>query len=218
MTTMEATSSAAAAPEPVGAAHHHRAAGAEGARHHRARRGGRQPLADPRLPARRRIRQRHGRDRCRRQPLPGLRGRHRGLLDRPCAPEGGGRDQGAGGTAHPHRRHRLLRAALPGADGAAGGHRPVPRAGARVPDQLGHRGGGGRDQARPLSHPSARDHRLRGRLPRPHDGRAEPDELEDQAARRLRTAAADGPPRTVPAHPRRGARDRAATGPPSSST
>ena len=89
-------------------------------------------------------------------------------------------------------------------------HRPVRRAGARLPHQLGHRGGGGRDQAGALPHPSARDHRLRGRVPWSNPGRAVADQLEDQAARRLRPAAADGPPHAVPADPRlaRGVRGR----------
>src|ERR1041384_5847290 len=45
---------------------------------------------------------------CRRQPLPGLHGRHRGRHDRPLASQGGGRDQGAGGSLPAHVRHRLL--------------------------------------------------------------------------------------------------------------
>ena len=95
---------------------------------------------------------------------------------------------------------------------------PVRGEGARLPHQLRDRGGRGRDQARPLPHASAGDHRLRGRIPRPHDGRAVPDQLEDQAASRLRAAAADGPPRAVPARPRLARGHPAATAPPSWST
>ena len=202
MTTMEATSSAAAAPEPM-APHIVTELPGPKARAIIARD---EAVASPSLtrayPLVAESGSRHGRDRCRRQPLPRLRRRHRRLLDRPCAPEGDRGHQGAGGSAHPHRRDRLLRAALPRAHGAPGGDRAVRGEGARLPHQLGHRGGRGRHQAGPIPHASARDHRLRGRLPRPHDGLAVPDQLEDQAARRLRPAAADGPPRAVPARPR----------------
>ena len=74
-----------------GAAHPHRAARAPRPGAHRARRGRRQPQPDPRLSAGRRVGQWLHRDRCRRQPLPRLRGRHRGGQHRPRPPERGAR-------------------------------------------------------------------------------------------------------------------------------
>ena len=108
-----------------GASPGHRAARSEGAGDHRARRRRRQPVAHTGLPARGRVRVGRHRHRRRREPLPRLRGRHRRLLDRPQPSPGRGRNQGAGRAADPHRRDRLLRAAVRGAHGAPGGHRAV---------------------------------------------------------------------------------------------
>ena len=170
MTTMEATPSAAAAPNPA-APHIVTELPGPKARAIIARD---EAVASPSLtrayPLVAESGLGHRRHRCRRQPVPRLRGRHRRLLDRPLASEGRRGHQGAGGSAHPHRRDRLLRAALPRVHGATCGHRAVQREGARLPHQLGHRGGRGRHQARALPHASARDHRLRGGVPRSNLG------------------------------------------------
>ena len=97
-------------------------------------------------------------------------------------------------------------------------HRPVRRAGARLPHQLGHRGGRGGHQAGALPHPSARDHRLRGRVPRSHAGRAVADQLarSSSAPASARCCRWSTTPRSRGSAP--GARDPAATAAPSSSS
>ena len=86
---------------PARPAHRHRAARPEGAGARRVRRD--VDLAEPaaRLPDRAGPRRGPDGRGHRRQPLPRLRGRHRGQLDRPLASAGRGRDQGAGRRADP---------------------------------------------------------------------------------------------------------------------
>ena len=52
---------------------------------------------------------------------------------------------------------------------------PMSRAGPRLPRQHRHGGGGGGHQARPLPHRAPVRGRFLGALPRPHDGRRQPD-------------------------------------------
>ena len=115
---------------------------------------------------------------------------HRGQLDRPLAPAGRGRDQGAGRRADPLLRVRLLPADLPRGLPRAGAHRADLRPRPGLPRQLRHRGRRGVDQARPVRHQAAVHRRLPRRLPRPDLRLGLADRLEGQVPRRLRAAAA----------------------------
>ena len=68
---------------------------------------------------------------------------------------------------------------------------------ARLPLELGHRGGGRRDQAGAQLHATRRADRLQGRLPRPLVRRHEPHVAVGEAARGLRADAAGGAPPPV---------------------
>ena len=113
------------------------------------------------------------------------------------ASQGGRRDQGSRGALPAHLRIGLLLRGDGGARRAAGGDRAGDLQEAGLPDQLGHRGGRGGDQARALRHPADRDHRLSRRLPRPHRRGGEPHLQQGAAARRLRPAPAGRAPRAV---------------------
>ena len=105
-----------------------RAAGPQGAGHPRARRPGLVALLPARLPVRDVPRQgRRGLGRGR-QPLPGLRRRHRRLRHRPRAPAGRAGGQGRGGQVPPHQL-RLLARGLGAPRRAAQRARPDGRAG-----------------------------------------------------------------------------------------
>ena len=70
----------------------------------------------------------------------------------------------------------------------------------------GRRGGRGRAQARPVRHQAVERDRVPRRLPRPDDGRRQPDRVEGQVPRALRPAAARRLPRAVRQRGPRGAR------------
>ena len=82
------------------------------------------------------------------------------------------------------------------------------RAGAGLPVQLGHRGGGGRHQAGPLPDPPPAHRGLPRRVPRPHPRLALADGQQGALPGRLRPAAAGRP-----ARPLRHGRPRPAAGP-----
>ena len=154
--------------DPFRPAHRDRAARPPGPRPRRVRRGLDVAEPAPRLPDRAGPRRGPDRRGHRRQPLPRLRGRHRGDLDRPCAPGLVAADPGAGRGAHPLQRLGLLPADLRGGLPRAGpASRPFDAARAGVPRQLRDRGRRGGDQARPPRHRAAVHRRLPGRLPRP---------------------------------------------------
>ena len=104
--------------------------------------------------------------------------------------------QRAGRPAPALQRERLLPADLRGGRRRAGPDR-ADVAGAGVHRQLRGRGGRGRAQARPARHQAVERDRLPRRLPRPDDGRRQPDRLEGQVPRALRPAAARRLPRAV---------------------
>ena len=176
-------------------------------------------LAEPAARLSDRARARRGPDRRghRRQPVPRLRGRHRGQLDRPFPSPGGRRDQGAGRRAHPFLGLGLLPADLPGGLSRAGpagadvGSRPG------LPRQLGHRGRRGLDQACTLRHEAAVRGGLPRSVPRPDLWLGLADRVQGEVPRRLRPAPAGHLPRSVragrgPALVRRGAVRQARAG------
>ena len=128
----------------------------------------------------------------RREPLPRLRGGHRGGGHRPLPPRRGGGHQGAGRPLPPHVRHRLLLRQRGGAGRGPGPPRSRPRPLARLLRQLGGGGGGGRDQARAPAHRPPEDRGLLRRLPRPHLRGHEPHRQQAGAAPRLRPVPARG--------------------------
>ena len=153
------------------------------------------PRAYPIVPVRGRGPGRRGH---RRQPLPRLRRRDRGQLDRPQPSAGRRRDQGAGRRAHPLLRVGLLPADLPGGLPAPGrAHADQGRPGPDLPRQL--RGGGRRgvDQAGPLRDPPAVRRRLPRRVPRADLRCRLADRIEGEVPRRVRPAAARRLPRAV---------------------
>ena len=100
---------------------------------------------------------------------------HRRQLDRPQPPGRRQGDPGPGREPAPHVGQRLLPADLrPGRRGARA-HLAVPRPGAHVHRQQRRRGGRGRPQARPVPHAPPERDRVPRRVPRPDDGRGEPD-------------------------------------------
>ena len=135
----------------------------------------------------------------RRQPLPRLRGRDRGQLDRPRPSAGRRGDQGAGRRAASTSRasdfylpiyaevcrERIARIA------------PIAGPGPGLPRQLRDRGRRGVDQARPLRHQAAVHRRLPRRVPRPDLRLGQPDRVEGEVPRRVRAAAAGRLPRAV---------------------
>ena len=180
-----------------GAGAAHRAARSDRPRDHRARRGRHQPVADPRVPARRAARPRLRARGRRRQPLPRLQRRHRRRRRRP-RPPGGQRGDPRPGRRRPALllerllpaglRRRVRAARRPGADAA------TPRV---FLVQLGHRGRRGRPQARPPPHRPAQRHRLPRRLPRPLARQPVADRQQGPPARRLRHRHARHVPRPV---------------------
>ena len=157
-----------ASPAPAGPAPRHGAPRAQGASPRRVRRD--VDVAEPAAGLPDRAGPRRGSDGRghRRQPLPRLRRRHRGQLDRSRASAGRGRDQGAGRRADPLLRVGLLPADLPG-DRAASWPAIAPISGrrARLPRQLRDGGRRGLDQARPLRDQAAVHRRVPRRVPRP---------------------------------------------------
>ena len=187
--SLVAASSRIAGDRP-GPAHRHRAPRAQGPRPRRVRRD--VDLAEPSAgvpdrpgPWRRPDGRGH-----RRQPLPRLRGRHRGQLDRPFASPGRGGDQGTGRRADPLQRSRLLPADLPRGLPGARADRADLGPGPRLPGQLRRRGRRGLHQARALRDPPAVRRGVPRRVPRPHLRRGLADRVEGQVPRRLRAAPA----------------------------
>ena len=190
------------APRP---GHRHRASRPQGPGAHRVRPRVDEPEPPARLSDRPRARPRLRGGGHRRQRLPRLRRRHRRQLDRPQPSRRRRRDPAPGRPAPALQRERLLPADLRRGRRGAGPDR-ADGAGARVHRQLGRGGGRGRAEARPVRHQAVERRRVPRRLPRPDDGRRQPDRVEGQVPRALRPAAARRLPRAVRQRGPRGAR------------
>ncbi len=144
-------------------------------------------LAAARLPLRAQARRGVDRRGRRRQPVPGHQRGHRGDVDRalPSARRGG--DPEAGRRAAALLGERLLSADLLRRRRAPrGGGALRRRAGARVPVELGHRGGRGRDQARAVLDQAPVPDRVLSVVPRALDGLGDADRIEVEVPPALR--------------------------------
>ena len=132
-----------------------------------------------------------------RQPVPRLRGRHRGQLHGPLASRGGEGHRRPGAEVPPHVRHGLLLRAAGPARRSHGRDRPDHRRGPHVLRQFGHRSRRGDGQAREIPLEALRDHRLPRLVPRPHHGLALAHLQQDDAAEGVRAAGPGGVSRAV---------------------
>ena len=133
----------------------------------------------------------------RRQPLPRLRGRDRGQLDRPLAtPRSWPRSRSRRRTSSTSRRATSTCRSTPSCANASRESRPIK--GGRARTFLGNSGAEVVEAAIKLAryaHRAPVRRRLPGRLPRPDLRRRQPDRLEGQVPRPLRAAAAGHLPR-----------------------
>ena len=126
----------------------------------------------------------------RRQPVPRLRGRDRGQLDRPLASGRRGAHPAPGRGAHPFQRLGLLPADLSRGLPRARPDRPDRGPGTGVSRQQRDGGRRGGHQARPVRHEAPVHRRVPRRVPRPDLRLRVADRLEGEVPRRLRAAPA----------------------------